>query len=74
MPIDERGVEPEGLPRHVVERATVVQAAGKNYYFEWSASVCERDDGNSDGIRFEPRETYQPPNVWVWIRQLSDVP
>ena len=74
MPIDGGVVELEVLLSHVVERVTVVQAAGKNYYFEWSASVCERDHGSSDGIRFEPRETYQPPNVWVWIRQLNDVP
>ena len=34
MPIDGGWSEPEVLPSHVVERATVVQAEDESYYFE----------------------------------------
>lgn len=74
MPSDGDGVVSEVLSRPVMERATVVRVGDESYCFEWSVSAHARVVGSNDGIRSELMETYQPPNVWVWIRQMSGEP
>ena len=74
MPIDGDGGVPGVLPGHVMGRAIVVRVEDESYYFEWSVSARGRVVESTDGIRSELMETYQPPNVWVWIRQMNGEP